>query len=372
MQQFKILALSLALLIVAGCFPIELDVSADGTIVIARSEGFFTYQPKTGKTNKLLGPDLGKPVFARFSPDGKELLAVVEAPQGFQEFAFHVVPIAGGKPRKIFQGEKTAYVRYSPDGSHLAISLIPSMEDPVFKTQIPEVKLVNVKDGKVKSLSKKVAVLTRWFPDSKRLLTFNIVSKIKDDSYSGTISAIDVASGKATPICAAAADKSLHFDLSPDGKTIVFTGFAAGKVGTDLTKSETYTKKLFQVTVATGEVLATDKSAEFAIFSPDGKHLALGTEPEGFSLDRVKLEIAKAGKYDETTIVAPESYKGLALGGGGGMFPGWINNDTLFYFDQRAVYGTEAKSVNMVVVDMQGNKRKNVQPAIDLAATTEE
>ncbi|MDB5392071.1 MAG: hypothetical protein JWM11_7717 [Planctomycetaceae bacterium] len=370
MRRYLSLTVFGLLILIAGCFPIELDVS-EGRVVIARAEGFFTFQVANGKLTKVIGNELGEPVYARFSPDGKELLAIVKAKDGFQKFEFYTVPVAGGKPRKVFQGEKTAYVRYSPDGTQLAVSLVPSREDPVLKTEVPEVQLVNVKDGKTKSLAQKVGVLTRWFPDSKRLLVFQIVSKVKDDRFAGNIAAIDISSGKITPICSAVADKSFYFDLSPDGKTVIIAGHAAGKVGTDLSQKEAFDKKLFQISVATGEVKETNKKAEFAIFSPDGKRLAIGTEPEGFTLDRVNVEICELGKLDESLLVA-ESYKGLALGGGGGMFPGWIDNESLYYFDQKAVYGTEAKSVSLFVVKTDGKKRKNVQPVIDLAANAEE
>ena len=39
---------ALPLLLLAGCFPIELDVR-DGKLLIPREEGFFVFDPASGK-----------------------------------------------------------------------------------------------------------------------------------------------------------------------------------------------------------------------------------------------------------------------------------------------------------------------------------
>ena len=118
MSSRRLLAL-LPLLLLAGCFPIELDVR-DGKLLIPREEGFFVFDPASGKAAKVGGNADGKPVFARFSPDGKEALTVVKG-SGFNEFIFSITPAAGGKGRQIYKAENTAYVLYSPDGANLGL-----------------------------------------------------------------------------------------------------------------------------------------------------------------------------------------------------------------------------------------------------------
>ena len=54
--------LPLALLIFAGCFPVELDVSADGKILIPREEGFFSLDPASKKVELVYKSDGGKPI----------------------------------------------------------------------------------------------------------------------------------------------------------------------------------------------------------------------------------------------------------------------------------------------------------------------
>src|SRR5215472_7084586 len=95
------LLLLLPLLLLPGCFPIELDVR-DGKLLIPREEGFFVFDPASGKAAKVAGNTDGKPVFARFSPEGKELLTVVKG-SGSNQFAFFITPAEGGKGRQIYK-----------------------------------------------------------------------------------------------------------------------------------------------------------------------------------------------------------------------------------------------------------------------------
>ncbi len=370
MRRSRFLPLLLVPFVVASCFPIELDVSSDGKLIIPRAEGFFTYDPATGKTEKVLGNEMGAPVFARYSPNKKDLLAVTKSNEGFNAFQFLIVPLAGGKPKPVFKGENTAYVRFSPDGDQLAISKGSDKDDPDLKERVPEVHLVSLKDGKSKVAVRKVGVLVRWFPDSKRLLVFSIQKKDENSKYYGNLATLDIATGKTTNVCSAVSDQQVHLDLSPDGKTACFTAYSAGKPGADLPAPESFEKLLFLVDIASGKLTDTKREASYAIFSPDSKNLLIGAPAGGFSFDTLKLEVAPIDKLDEATAVTQKAHKPVSFGGGG-MFPGWQNNKTVFYFVQKEVYGTEAKSVHLMLVDADGSNRRNAQPAIDAVAASD-
>jgi hypothetical protein len=360
----------LPLLALAGCFPIELDVR-DGKLLIPRQEGFFVFDPASGKAAKVAGPEDGKPVFARFSPDGKEVLTVLKTAAGFNEFIFRVSPAGGGKGRDIYKAENTAYVLYSPDGASLAVVQMSQKEDPQFKDKVPELYLLPAKGGEAKKVASKVGVFFRWFPDSKRVLVFELDKKDEMNRYHGNISVLDVTTaGKPMPLVGAAVSQSFFLDLSPDGKKALFTAFAADKPGSDLTKTKEFGTHLFELDVAAGTARKIAKDASYAIYSRDGKQVLLGTPPEGFSFETLKLEVADAGLTKFTTV-AGDAYKPLAIGGGA-TFPGWLDDKTVFYFVQREVYGTEGKAINLMTVGTDGKGRRNLQPQIDAAAIADE
>src|SRR5262249_43237769 len=307
-----------------GCFPLERDVNKDGQILIARQEGFFPYDPATGKVKKLRGAEGAKPVFARFAPGGKEFLAVSKVKAGFgEEFVFVVAPLDGGAGREVFRGKDCAYVRYSPDGTRLAIARVSQDPHPRFKDRMPELHLVGVKDGARKQLPQPFGVLFRWFGDSKRLLAVEITDKDKSGNFHGNLATIDVASGKLTPHAAVVVTTQFFFDLSPDNQGVLFTALRPGKPGADPAKGNGVGMKLFELDLSTGAVRNTKREARYAIYSPSGKRVLLGTPPEGFSLDRLKLEVADAADLGKSTVVVEDAHMPLAIGGEGIVFPGW-------------------------------------------------
>jgi hypothetical protein len=358
----------LPLLLLAGCFPIELDVR-DGKLLIPREEGFFIFDPAAGKATRLAGAEDGKPVFARFSPEGTEVLTVVKA-GGFNEFRFLIRPAGGGKAREVYKAENTAYVLYSPDGAHLGVVQMSEKEDPQFKNKLPEFYLVPARGGPAKRLAEKVGVLFRWFGDSRRVLLFELVKTDEQSRYHGKVSVLDVTTGKATPLAAAVVPQSFFLDLAPDGKKALFTAHAADRAGADLGQTKEFGTRLFELDVAGGGLRKIDREASFAIYSRDGKQVLLGTPPEGFSFDTVKLEVADAG-LTKFTAVAGDAYKPMSLGGGA-TFPGWLDDKTVFYFVQRSVYGTEGKSVHLMTVGTDGKGRRDLQPRIDTEAIKDE
>jgi len=357
------------LLSTVGCFPIELDVR-DGKLLIPREEGFFVYHPPAGKISRVAPAEGGKPVFARFSPDGKEILTVVKTAQGFNEFRFAISPLAGGKPREVFKGENCAYVRYSPDGSQLAILRQSDKPDPTVKDRIPELHLVQVKGGESKIIARGVGPFYRWFADSKRLVVFELKKKEEQIRFSGDVAILDVASGKLTSLATALVPQQAFLDLAPDNKKVLFTGLQAGKPGANLEKVEGWTPKLFEIDIANGAIRAVDKHAHYAIYSPDGKQVLLGTPSDTFSADTLKLEIADAG-LTKFSVIAKDAYMPINLGYGGDAYPGWVNRYTVFCFQGKAVYGTDGKSMHLILITADGTNRRDAQPEIDLGASKE-
>ena len=112
------------LLLLTGCFPIELDVNGQGELLVPRQEGFFLFNPQTRKTTALTGPGEGQPVFGRFAPGGKEVLLVVKDKIG--RFRFDLMPLPNGPARTVFFADEAAYTLFSPDASSSPWSAVPS------------------------------------------------------------------------------------------------------------------------------------------------------------------------------------------------------------------------------------------------------
>lgn len=365
-SRIRLLLVLFVLSITAGCFPVELDVSKDGKLLISRQEGFFTFDPASNKAKKIAEAGEDQPVFARFSPNGKDVLLVSKTAAGYNEFRFSIAPLAGGKSREVFLGKQAAYVLFSPAGDNLAIVQMSEKDDPEFKDKIPELYLVPTSGGAPKLLGKKLWVFYRWFSDSKRLLVLEVAKKHKDKSeYYGNLGILDVGTSKLTPLAAVAVGQEFHIDLSPDNKKALFTAIRAGKLGTDLTAGKEFGQKLFELDVASGAVRATDKEASYAIYSPNGKKVLMGTPPPGFNFTGSKLEIANAD-LTGPVAVAEDAYKPMTMGGDGRTFPGWVDDKTVFFFVEKRVYGTSGKSVNLMTVGVDGKGRKNLQPVLEM------
>lgn len=369
MRRFQLTAVAVLFGLLVGCLPIELDVNEHGQLVISREEGWFLFDPGTSKVTKLREAGNGKPVFARFSPDGKDLLTVIEAADGFQDFEFHVGPIAGGPARKLVTTKNPTYITYSPDGSQLGlIRVAEESKAPFDDQQLPELLVVDAKTGSEKVLLSNIGTLCRWMPDSKSIMVLQILKKTEEEHFSGNLVTVDIDSGKVTPIVAVLASQDFHFDLSKDGKQAALCAFAASAAGKSLTTEEFPDKKLFAVDVAAKTVRNTGRKAEVALFSPSGKQLILtgsGDDFADFGSTNLYLTDASMKSFKK---IAGKLYSNMSFGGGGTTYPGWINETQIYYFGEKAVYGTEGKAIQLMVLGTNGTKAKSVQPLIDIVA----
>lgn len=365
MRKLQILAV-LALSLVAGCFPIELDVR-DGKVLIPREEGFFIYDTSTGKVEKIADNSRGRPVFARYSPDGKEVLTVVKTKSGFEDvFVFSIQPRSGGPSREVHKSANCAYAAFAPDGLKLAVIQSSEKEIPKFKSKMPELWVVAL-DGRTpaRKLADYTGARCRWLPDSQKLITLQVDDKdVKDNSFVGHMISVGL-DGRATPIASAVTSQNMHFDVAPDGKKALVTAYAVGKTGEKPVKEKNvFAMKLYELDVATASWRKIDKQVHYALYSRDGRQVLLGAEPKGFEFAKVDVVIADA-EFKSFTTVATGAANPMALAGEGKMYAGWLDDKSVFYFLEKAVYGTEAKSINLITSGIDGKGVKNVQPQIE-------
>ncbi len=357
------LAFFAAVMLFIGCLPVELDVSKDGQVLIPRQEGFFSLDLQKGRMTKLYAPKEGSPVFARYAPDGKSILAVVNINDSF---SFRIVGVSDGTEKEVLNATNAAYTRYSPNGHYLAITRVADSQKPPITENMPELHMIQTSDGMGKVVAHNISSHIRWMPDSKRILVFQIDKKNDKRQLFGNLVLIDVGTGAKKVVAAAVGSSSTFFDVSPDGRKILLVALNAGAPKAQLSVGDQDKAKLFEIDAAKSSVRAILKTAEFAIWSPDGKRVLIGgAEKNGAQT----LEVADARLKEFVTVATDASAK---AGGGMGtdtmIYPGWIDSRTLFYLARKAVYGTAVINLAFSTVSADGKERKLHQTIIDREA----
>jgi hypothetical protein len=261
------------------------------------------------------------------------------------------------------------YTNFSPDGQDVSFTRLSDQQDPAVKENLPELHLIDVgaaKEHPVEAAGS-VAGIHRWFPDSRSLLIFQIKEKVKAEHgslYQGVIARWDIGAGKATDLAAALGSNDVFFDLSPDGKTVLFTAAAAGKVGTELKAGEADT--LYELKVDSGALREVRDGVRYAIWSKTGAEVLVGTKGENNKLD-IEVSDATLGKFH---LVAADAVAQTGDGPAGNtnIYPSWIGDGQIAYLASRAVYGTAGMNLRLVIVSADGKTRKDVQTTIDAAA----
>jgi Tol biopolymer transport system component len=363
----------------AGCFPIELDVNGKGEMLIYRQEGFFLYHPASGKVTRVAGTGGGVPVFARFSPNGKDALCVVKDGRHAEEFRFDLVRLDGTGARTLCRAENAAYASFSPDGAQLAILHGSRQKQPQIKKRKGEfvmgstdLEIVEVSSGGQKALAQHLAVSFRWFRDGKRLLVFQF-SDVAKDQYLGAVGELEVATGTFRPLVAAVCPGAMMLDLSPDEQTVLFTAHATGRPGESLDPDKKLPPaRLYECNVKGGAVrerTAFSEETLFARYSPNGKKILLASPAKGNEIlsRKVALGVTDA-QWKKFTLLVDNATEGEHGTAGGLAIPGWIGDDTVYYFVERSTYGTSGKSFSLYTAKADGSKKQLVQPVLDRSA----
>ena len=366
MYAIRVLLLSsiAAVALFCGCLPIELSVSKDGQILIPRQEGFCSFDPASGVVKKVYVPKSAKPAMGLFAPDAKSILAISEASGGGMgsSFAVAVVSASGGAARELLKASNLTYARWSPDGGKVALTRVADKKKAPLKQQLPELIVTSSAVAGRKVLAGNVSKLVRWFPDSKSVLSFQIASKNEEtDIYSGQLVKIDIASGKAQPLAQVMGDQSVFFDLSPDGKSVLFTAAESVKIGGKLpAKAKDNETRLFKLDVASGTVAKVADDAIYAIYSPKGTKVLVGQAGN----NAVSLKVGGPDLKGLKTIA-----NGVIKSAGDGpassdFYPSWYDEKTILFLTKHAEYGTAGQNLHLISIGADGQGRKDLQNAI--------
>ena len=351
-----------------GCLPIELSVSKDGQVLIPRQEGFCCLDPEKGAVKTLYAPKSQQPAFALFAPDGRSFLAITQTEGGGMgtAFALAVVPPDGQEAKQLFTATNLTYARWSPSGRHVTLTRIADEKAPAVDENLPELILVDPAKGTRKTLISGVSTIHRWFPDSKHVLTFQISGKEKEGAqntqYSGKLVQLDAETGDVKPLALVLGGKMVFFDLSPDGTKVLFTAIKAAKLGEKIPTRSEDEPRLYELNIADGGVRALKGGVAFAIYSPKGTKVLVGSKSEQEGM--LQLAVGDAALAQAETV-ATDAAKSTGGTDSREIYPSWLDDDTILYLRLYAAYGTAGRNLQLFAVSADGKKRRNLQPAVD-------
>lgn len=359
------------LTVLAGCLPVELSVSPDGDVLIPRAEGFVVFQPTDGLVKVWNKPADGQAAFAVYAPDGKSALAIAQASGGGMGKSFRVMLLdVEGKTKNLFTRSNITYAQWSPDGKYATVTRVADQKVAPLDQNLPELILINVAEGTTKPLASNVAGIHRWMPDGKGVVIFQIESKIeKTSQYAGKLMLLNVATGEKKPIAGMVGVSDAFFDVSPDGKTAMLTALKIAAPDAGLTeKAEKIegASKLYSLNLATGRAKVVSEDAGYAIYSPKGTKVLIGsnTGKDG----AIKLSVSPADGSGLKQIADDAAKQaGGGMGDSATIYPGWLDDETVLYLSKYAVYGTQGTNLMLTGIKADGTGRVIYQGKIDNA-----
>lgn len=361
----------LGLVLLTGCYPIELDTRA-GKVLIPREEGIFEVDPVAKTAKRLYAAPAGEsPVFALYAPDGKSIIAVTQTSGGMMgnSCVYRHVPLGGGEPRKVFSGANGAYCQISPDGGWLTVAQVSQQAKPPIDQNMPEIHLIKIADGSKRIVASNTGTRHVWLPDSSAVLVFQALVKGEEGGYTGTLSSLPVAEKGEGKALVTMMGESLFYDLSPDGKKVLLVANAAVVGETKLEPAEN--TALYELTLAGTKLRKVQDNVKFAFYGPTGEDVLVGRETGGDMGDSsFVLEVADAQFKGSKPVAADASAQAGGMGASSDIFPAWLNNDTIVYLAEKAVYGTAGTNLMLTTVKADGTGVSVLQATIDSVAAT--
>jgi hypothetical protein len=148
------------------------------------------------------------------------------------------------------------------------------------------------------------------------------------------------------PLASALARRESSIDFSPDNKRVVFTANRTGAVGAQLQVDGSLKLFLFELDIATQKIRERKAAARYVRFAPGGKKLLLTNQSvEQILSSTQQLIIADAGLTRFETIAKDCFAPAIAFSPEQCAFPGWIDDQRLFYFTERLVYGMAGRAL---------------------------
>ncbi|MBI4616343.1 MAG: hypothetical protein HY720_22215 [Planctomycetes bacterium] len=353
-----------------ACEPITVSVAPDGRIAFTREEGVFAVDLAGQKLTTIhgtMGPEPELATVVRWSPDGSRVAYVLLKGKGFGE----VYELWAGDPAtqertKLLESQTPIlYLGWSPDGK--SVTAARGMQDD--KAKGAEILVVEAAGGEAKTLAREVSAVHHWTAEGKVVL-FQVAREHGENTrfYVGSIATVDPGSGTVTGHVNAASGQNAWLCLSPDGKRAAFLAVAAAasEEGLDLPAPDqgidadkTYA---FTYDFESGKLEKfRDDFVHYVLYSPDGAKAMFVTTQEDRKVLQVRNLAARADTVLDPAVVTSASRQLVSVP----MYPVWLDDDRIFYWKERVIYGRSATSLSAHVVQLSTGERKNVQHVID-------
>jgi Tol biopolymer transport system component len=338
-----------ALALAAGCFPVLLDVDAQGRVLVPRHEGVFAVDLKTGQGRCVMSSSAAaSPAWARWSPDGKAAMVVSVSSDADNKFLLDVVTLDDGKSRRVAELDTAALALWSPDGKSVSVA-----EAGMGGAGI---KVVNVASGDKRTVVSPSASSHQWTADGM-IVAFQPNENVGGDKATdGRLVVADPSGGNTKTIAEARATAMTVLSLSPDGKYVL------------LVEKRDDKEQLTRFAVADGarQTLMTE-GVKAAFWSPDGKRIAILRKLGDDNEKGVDLVITDAeGKQPKDLATNVMENTGDMMGSLP-VYPTWADNDTILFFRKVAVYGVSGKAMHLFSVKADGGEAQDLQLTVDAA-----
>ncbi len=372
LQRMWMLPVLMVAAVLSGCLPVELSVSPDGDVLIPRAEGFVVYRPADGSVNVLHEAERGKAAFAMYSPDGKSALLIEQVGEGGMGQSFRgVLRDPDGRTRQLFSRSNVAYAQWSPDGRYISITRVADQQVAPIEQNMPELIVIDVADGSSKRMASNVGAIHRWMPDGERVVVFQMEDKIGESNYySGHLTTVDVANDDKSAVVAMAAEHGVHFDVSPDREAAMVAAMKVDAADAEMPDEMEGQSKLYSVDMVSGRSREVAPAVAFAVYSPDGARVLIGSADEEDGV--IKVSVAGADGKDPE-VIAEDAGKQAGAGGpqASNVYPTWLDDETVLYLSRRAVFGTAGTNLMLTSVKADGTGRTLHQGTIDAKLAAE-
>jgi len=353
MKRFAPVILALAIL-AAGCFPVLLDIDAQGRLLIPRSEGLFLYDTKTGKAQLLGRAATGSAAWARWSPDGQFILLC-----STDEGKMSDLSVINAKTRQLksygtFSGAAAA--SWSPDGRTILVAQRKGNNEFALV-------LVNLTTGERRLALDRALPMHRWISNSA-IAAFRIDQLQGESGHAqGHLVAVNLAGNETKVIAPMKGSVLSTMDADPNGKRLLVTEPVQNLFALVTVNLDDGQKK----TLADGGVFS-------AFWSPDGKHIAMvrvshSGMPRPLPSRSPRFELAVADGDGANAVVAANDVIARTEYSPEGrpVFPTWTGNNRLLYFEPAGNYGPVGGAMHLVSVKIDGTERTDLQASIEAA-----
>lgn len=357
--------------VLGGCLPVELSVSPDGDVLIPRTEGFVVYKPADGSVNVVHKPERGQAVFAVYAPNGGRALLIEQVGNGDASRSFRGLLIdADGGTKHLFSHSNITYAQWSPDGRYVSITRVADRKVEPIDQNLPELILVDVADGGTKTLASNVSAIHRWMPDGRGIVVFQMESNVGDsDYYAGKLVTIDVATGEQSAVVGMAGEHGAFFDVSPDGTAAMVIAAGIDSADADMSGTAEAASKLYAVNMTSGEHREVAADAAFAVYSPDGDKVLIGSAEEQDGM--INLSVAHADGSAMSGIAADAAQQADGGSSEANIYPTWLDDQRVLYLSRHAVYGTAGANLMLTSVNADGTAKTIHQGRLDAALTAD-